>query len=60
MAHQPTTLFERVSTHRDALRSLAVLVAVLAAIVLLTALFGVSETGPAYDLVPDPAGALPF
>ena len=60
MAQQTTTLIERVSTHHDALRAIAFLAAVLAVAVLLTVVFGVDLTPPGYEIVPDPAGALPF
>jgi fructose-specific phosphotransferase system IIC component len=60
MAQQTTKIIERVSTDHDALRVLAILAAVLAVAAVLTVVFGVDVSAPAYELVPDPAGALPF
>ncbi|HEX2755272.1 MAG TPA: hypothetical protein VHM48_07405 [Candidatus Limnocylindrales bacterium] len=60
MALLHPNLLERVSAHRDGLRVLVMLVAVLAAMAVLTVAFGVTHTGPSYELVPDPAAGLPF
>lgn len=60
MAQQMTNVVERVSTEHYALRALAILAAVLAVAAVLTVVFGVDLTAPAYEIVPDPAGTLPF
>jgi len=60
MTVQRTTLIERVSSHGDALRAFAMLAALLAAMAVLTAIFGVTHPGPGYEIVPDPAIGMPF
>ena len=46
----------------DRARVLLTIAAAIAVMLALTAIFGVGQTGPTYDLVPDPAAAagLPF
>ncbi len=44
----------------ELLRALLVTVAVLIAVIALLAVFGLQQLGPVYDVVPDPAGPLPF
>jgi hypothetical protein len=47
--------------YQDLLRALVVVAAVIAAMLVATAVFGVRLTGPSYEIVPDPAGlTLPF
>jgi len=61
MALQQTTLASRVASHPDLVRALVVLAAVIALLLVATAIFGVQVAGPSYDLTADPAGlALPF
>lgn len=57
MALQQTTQGERAPSVQALLRVLLVLAAVIVAMLALTAIFGVGQTGPSYDLVPDPAAA---
>lgn len=60
MALLHPTLVQRVASHRDAIRVLVMFAAVLAAMAVLTVIFGVTHPGPSYDIIPDPGGALPF
>ena len=60
MAAPQPTLLQRASSHEDLLRALVMIVAIVAALAVLTAVFGVTHSGPSYELIPDPAGALPF
>ena len=62
MALQQTTLGRRAASLQTPVRVLVVLAVVIVAMIALTAIFGVGQTGPSYDLVPDPAAAagLPF
>ena len=62
MALQQTTQGERAPTLQALVRVLLVLAAAVVAMIALTVIFGVGQTGPSYDLVPDPAAAagLPF
>ena len=53
MALQQTTVDHRTE---DLLRAMVLIVAAIAAVVILTAIFGMSGTSPSLDLVPDPAG----
>ena len=53
MALQQTTVDHRTE---DLLRVVLLIVAAVAAIVILTAIFGMSGAPPSLDLVPDPAG----
>ncbi len=58
MALQQTTLGERARTLEDLVRVLLIIAAVIVVMIALTAVFGVGQTGPSYDLVPDPAAGL--
>ena len=62
MALQQTTQGERAPTVRALVRVLLVLAAAIVAMIALTVIFGVGQTVPSYDFVPDPAAAagLPF
>jgi hypothetical protein len=60
MALQQTSLAKRVASSRELFRVLLILVAVIALMLVATLAFGVNHPGPAYEIVPDPAGALPF
>lgn len=58
--HQ-STLGQRIAPYEDLLRALLIVVAVIAVMLVATAVFGVARTGPSFDIVPDPAGlGLPF
>ena len=58
---QPMT-DQRSVPHRDLLRVVVILAAVIALMLAATAIFGVPQTGPLYEIVPDPAhlSGLPF
>ena len=60
MALQQTSLAKRVASSTDLVRVLLILASVIALMLVATLVFGVSATGPAYEIAPDPAGALPF
>jgi hypothetical protein len=60
MARSHPTLVQRVASHRDGIRVFVMLVAVVVAMALVTAIFGVNRPGPGYDFMPDPAAGLPF
>jgi hypothetical protein len=57
-----TTARQRATSTRDLARALLIAGAVVVAMLVLTAAFGVQQAGPAYDVVPDPAAlsGLPF
>lgn len=44
----------------DLLRAVVTVAVVLALILVLTWVVGVARGGPSYEIVPDPAGLLPF
>jgi len=54
--HQPTLG----RTSQDLLRVLLIVIAALAVILVATAILGVPGSGPSLEIVPDPAGVLPF
>ena len=58
MALQQTTLQERARSHADLVRVLLTIAAVIVVMLALTAVFGVGQTGPSYEVVPDPAAGL--
>jgi hypothetical protein len=60
MALPHPTLVQRGTIRPEVLRAMAILIVVLVAMAVLTALVGVVQSGPSYDLIPDPAGALGF
>ena len=60
MALHPSMLAKRISSSTDLMPALLIAVVVIAALLVATAVFGVRLTGPSYDIVPDPAGTLPF
>ena len=45
---------------RDVVWFLAIIAAAILFVVMLNAVFGVHGLGPTYEIVPDPAGLLPF
>lgn len=59
MALQHQTLVQRVTSH-EILTPVLLMIAIVAVMLLATAILGVRLTGPSYELVPDPAGVLPF
>jgi hypothetical protein len=58
MALHQSTLGQRVASHQDLVRVLLIVAAVIVLMLVMTALFGVHQTGPSYQIVPDPAGGL--
>jgi hypothetical protein len=60
VAQLDSTIAQRLSQRGDWIRVLLMLGAALAALAVLTVIFGVTNPGPGYDIVADPAGALPF
>ena len=60
MERPNSTLVQRVGQHQDLVRVLLMLVAVVAVMAVLTAIFGVTHSGPSYDIIPDPGAALGF
>lgn len=58
MALQQTTLGERAASVVDLVRVALIIAAVIVVMIALTAVFGVHQTGPSYDIVPDPAAGL--
>lgn len=60
MAVPQSSLVSRVLSHQELLQVLVIFVAALAVMAVLTIVFGVNHAGPAYDLINDPAAAMPF
>ncbi|HEX7471757.1 MAG TPA: hypothetical protein VF323_01645 [Candidatus Limnocylindrales bacterium] len=62
MALHQSTLAQRVASYPDLLRALLIVAAVIVLMLVATVIFGVHDTGSAYDIVPDPASGvgLPF
>lgn len=61
MALHQATLGQRVAGYRDLVRVLLIVAAIIVLMLAANVIFGVQQTGPAYDFVADPAGlALPF
>lgn len=58
MALQRTTLGQRAVSYPDLVRVLVIVAAVIVLMLLLTAVFGVQQAGPSYQIVPDPASGL--
>ena len=58
MALHQRTLGQMAAAHQDLLRVLLIVAAVLVVMLVATAIFGVQQTGPSYEIVPDPAGGL--
>lgn len=55
MTTQQPTVDQRSAPHRDLVRVVVILAAVFALMLAATAILGVQQTGPLYDIVPDPA-----
>jgi hypothetical protein len=47
-----------VASNQDLVRALLIVAAVIVLMIVLTAVFGVQQTGPSYQIVPDPASGL--
>ena len=62
MALQQPILAGSTVTREDVIRVLLIVAAVIAVVIVATALIGMQQAGPAYDLTPDPAklSGLPF
>jgi len=58
MVLQRTTLGQRAVPYRDLIRVLVIVAAVIVLMLVMTAMFGVQQTGPSYEIVPDPAAGL--
>jgi len=58
MALHRTTVGQQAAAYANLVRILLIAVAVIAAMLVLTALFGWHQVAPLYQIVPDPAGAL--
>ena len=50
----------RTRSHDDLLRALIFVVLIIGLMAAATVVFGVQISGPSLELVPDPAGAMPF
>jgi hypothetical protein len=58
MTLQRMTLGQRAASYQDLVRVLLIVAAVIVIMLVLTAIFGVQQTGPSYQIVPDPASGL--
>jgi hypothetical protein len=58
MALQHSTSEQRAALNPDFLRALLIVAAVIVVMIVLTAIVGVGQTGPSYQIVPDPASGL--
>jgi len=58
MALHQSTLGKRAASYPDLVRVLLIVAAVIVLMLVLTAIFGVQQTGPSYEIVPDPASGL--
>jgi hypothetical protein len=58
MALHRTTFGQRADFYRDLVRVLLIVAAVIVVMLVLSAIFGVQQTGPSYQIVPDPASGL--
>ena len=58
MALQRTTLGRRALFSQDLVRAMLIVAAVIVLMLVMTAVFGVQQTGPSYDIVSDPAAGL--
>ena len=52
--------FQHAASSHPLLLALAVAAVILGVMLALTAIVGVDVTGPGYEIVPDPAGTMPF
>ena len=58
MALQRSALGTRAAPSRDLVRVLLILAAVIVVFLVMTAVFGIGQAGPSYDIVSDPASGL--
>ena len=58
MTLQRMGLGQRAASHQDLVRVLLIVTAVIVLMLVLTAIFGVQQAGPSYQIVPDPASGL--
>ncbi len=58
MALQHPTLGQWVASNQDLVRTVLIIAAVIVLMLVLTVVFGVQQTGPSYQIVPDPASGL--
>jgi hypothetical protein len=58
MALHQSTLGQRIASNQDLVRALLIVAAVIVLMLVMTAIFGVQQTGPSYEIVPDPASGL--
>jgi hypothetical protein len=58
MALQRMTLGQRAASYQDLVRVPLIVAAVIVLMLVLTAIFGVQQAGPSYQIVPDPASGL--
>ena len=61
MALHQRTLGQRLGSYQDLIRVLVIVAAVIVLMLAANVIFGVQQTSPSYEIVPDPAGlGLPF
>ena len=58
MALQHSTLGKMAASHQDLVRAVLIAAAVIVLMLVLTVVFGVQQSGPSYQIVPDPASGL--
>src|SRR5450759_830200 len=58
MALHRTTLGQRAASYQDLVRVFFIVAAVIVLMLVMTVIFGVQQTGPSYEIVPDPAAGL--
>jgi hypothetical protein len=58
MALHQGTLGQRAASYQDLVRVLLIVAAVIVLMLVATVIFGVQQTGPSYEIVPDPASGL--
>ena len=58
MALHRSALGTRAAASRDLARVVLILAAVIVVFLVMTAIFGIGQAGPSYDIVPDPASGL--
>jgi multisubunit Na+/H+ antiporter MnhC subunit len=62
MTLQQPTVGSRLASHRELVIGLAIIGVAIILMIILTAVFGIQQAGPSYDIAPDPAAGmgLPF
>ena len=58
MALQRSILGKRAASYPDLVRVLLMIAVVIVLMLVMTAIFGVQQAGPSYQIVPDPASGL--